>query len=191
MSTEEVRDQTVDLLSRELLGPMHGPMEKVSRRPDRTYLVGTLFPRSTESDPTFEFGTEGGDEIREYENEQSETIGLERSNEWMPSSMGFSFIHNGDSIRCEIEFGLYHPVGSGRTREWQREPKGPYSIEIPSGARGPFDVEPGLQLWSKWRNTGQGHLVTISLVNTNLTDENGKMAPESAFFQVECRAMSI
>ena len=93
MSIEDVTNQTVDLLRRELLGPMNGPSERLTHRPDRTYLVGTLFPGTAQQEVT----PDDVDPARESGVDRSMTIGLERSNEWMPSSMGLSFIHNGDS----------------------------------------------------------------------------------------------
>lgn len=191
MSAEAVRSHTVELLRRELLGPANGPQEKVSNRPDRTYLVGTLFPRSAES--MTGDGKPRSDELHESTDLSIEasTIGLERSNEWMPSSMGLSFIHDGGSLQCEINFGKYHEVRAGRDKTWQRTENGPFIVEIPPNSQDPISIEPGLEIYSKWRNIANGRLVTISLVNTNVIAENSKMKPEQSYYQVSCRAEPI
>lgn len=170
---------------------MNGPQETVSNRPDRTYLVGTLFPRPADSidssgkPPSDELHEGGGLSI------EASTIGLERSNEWMPSSMGLSFIHDGSSLVCEITFGRYHEVKTARGKRWQRVECSPVFVEVPPGAQGPISVEPGLEIWTKWRNIAKGKLVTISLVNSNVIAENSKMKPEQSYYQVSCRVEPI
>lgn len=192
MSVEEVRDRTVELLGRELLGPAHGPAESIPNRPDRTYLVGTLFPQPVESVDGHDGGPSDADAASEERTwERSMTLGLERSNEWMPSSMGFSFILVGTAVRCTLSYGRYTAAGTKQSPLWQRTQHGPIEIDISSEDTAPITVAAGLNLQSKWRATARGHLVTISLVNTNTVVEGARLRPEQSLYQVSCEAAPV
>src|SRR5690606_24659085 len=51
----EIRRSLLQLLRNELLGPSGGPDETLRERPDKRYLMGTLFPRNATAAPVVQY----------------------------------------------------------------------------------------------------------------------------------------
>lgn len=201
-----LRDEYVDRISRDLLGPGDGPTERIrgsggaTRVRDR-YLVGLLAPLNTVA---FDEGRDD-DNSAEGEAEEGDASFSERvqsSGTLFPSSIGLSCTVEGvvDELSVECRWGRYrkelgpeiHEKTGHKIPWWQREPcrhivpvpltDGPIAVGV-----APHD-QPGVWLrgrveaitdasGSKW------WLVTIFLVNEQLNPLQNK--DEAWLFQVE------
>lgn len=126
-----VRDQMIDALRRELMGPWHpedetDPSEEF---PTARYIVGRLAPQDLEIDNVENDELPGGDDDEGETGEASfqppQVLGF------MPSSMGLSFVLNDtcDNVDVHIEWGQYlraeeapeRPEGDGEGEEDEGE----------------------------------------------------------------------
>ncbi len=99
----EGRQELLQYLKKELIGPLSGPVEELEGEPPhKRYTMGILFPsetlidNETEGEEAETGGVEGGDEIAD------DPVTL--SGQYMPSSMGMSFFYFGEP---ELEISLY------------------------------------------------------------------------------------
>jgi hypothetical protein len=105
-----VRDQMVDALRRELMGPWHPSDESDPSEefPTARYIVGRLAPQDLEIDPVEDNPLPSGDgddgESGEASFEPPQVLGF------MPSSMGLSFVLNDtcEKIDVSIDWGQYY-----------------------------------------------------------------------------------
>ncbi|TFD25166.1 helicase-related protein [Cryobacterium lyxosi] len=183
------RQQYVDYLRSQYLGPSGGDDELLASRPDKTYLVGTLFPRGrAASDPDVDVndgdvGSEDGDEA------------IESANDWHPSSAALSFIHNGDSLECKTAFATYAKEDNdGPGSSWRRSPvllpafflspaKTFYVPEVP-GAR--------VRVTSRWRRVLDQWMVTVAIENLiERSDPEDKIATQDCVFQTQLSCVPI
>ena len=141
----DVRDQMVDALRRELMGPWHpedetDPSEEF---PTARYIVGRLAPQDLKIDDVENDALPTGDddgETGEASFEPTQVLGF------MPSSMGLSFVINDtcDKVDVHIEWGQYlraeeaperPPPWTGATRAKRTKASGtPRSAPSSSGA---------------------------------------------------------
>jgi hypothetical protein len=105
-----VRDQMVDALRRELMGPWHpdDPTDPSEEFPTARYVVGRLAPQDSEIDQLendgFATGVDEDGETGEASFEPPQVLGF------MPSSMGLSFVLDDtcDKIDVHINWGQYY-----------------------------------------------------------------------------------
>ena len=105
----DVRDQIVDALRRELMGPWHPEDETDPSEafPTARYIVGRLAPQDLKIDDVENDALPTGDnddgETGEASFEPPQVLGF------MPSSMGLSFVLNDtcDNVDVHIEWGQY------------------------------------------------------------------------------------
>lgn len=193
-SPAELREELVELALRDLLGPAGGPEEIVETEIRSRYLIGRLAPRSTKRSSlprdeemdqvlTGESSTEDGEEETEHSDLPAGSI--------FPSSMGLSFVVNGDAdaIRVTVRWGAYsriknpNPPPEDHKRKfaanvWKRR-QVESSIDIPlvAGKIEPWSPEPtqkevivkGLSR----RRRDQWH-VTLYLVNEQPDPDTNK-----------------
>ncbi len=188
------QEQTVEFLKNSYVGPVGGKAEVLHSRPDRTYLVGTLYPAS---DPLiWDFDTIAGpDEAVDPGDTEDPTI--ETSNSWKPSSASLSFIHDGEALDCTISFGTYEDEakdGGADSHSWRRTQHGPFIFSL-SETKSYWDA-PGspayeVQVSSRWRPLGGRWLVTLSVSNVRIgRDEKDATKTEDAIYQIGCTVAS-
>ena len=97
------RQELVDYLTRQLVGPVGSADEILDAPPDRQYLMGTLYPQQADRQRRFEFAAE-----------EPEASGVEQqapdvdpapdpvpeTNSWLPASLGISFYT--DAVDVEV-----------------------------------------------------------------------------------------
>jgi hypothetical protein len=176
----------------QLIGPIGGPHELLNEPPTQRYLMGTLFPQATDADVALE-----DDEADEQGGEIGEEVADDRvtlHNEHMPSAVGLSFV-TGPTTAISVEIaGARYVKG---TEGWTRVPFGAAGtvaekLAKPEGARRAARriLDGAAELYSVWRPHGDGHLVTVALINTARQEDKTKPPdPASCLFQVglSCR----
>jgi hypothetical protein len=123
MGMADVRSQLASEISKELLGPRHGPNENMSQNPSKEYLIGVLEPKdSTRGDFTYYSSADLRAEETETEEEgevekEEVNIGLQLG---LPKTMGISFLVRGDPPT--ISFCATWARYKLENAKWQRFP---------------------------------------------------------------------
>jgi Helicase conserved C-terminal domain len=177
----EIRDKLTRMVVRDLLGPAGGEDEELDQREDHVfqrYLVGMLAPKASEL-PGQQMDELATEEDEETEDGATES-GVPTGSTYFPSSMGLSFVADGDAkkIVVECEWGRYLRIKSqtqvnktgNPASVWKREPVKPASMNLPlvEGSIGtivPDKAHPQVVLQGRMRRTNYGWVVTIFLVN--------------------------
>ncbi|HEY8532994.1 MAG TPA: DISARM system helicase DrmA [Micromonospora sp.] len=180
----QVRDELVDYIRRDLLGPWGGAEEELPPRamgPRERYLVGMLGPKPNPRATTAP-STVDVDAIAEghpADSELPEILTPQSLGRMWASSMGLSFSvpSDVDVLVVTAEWGQYrkHPITTddGRTRSiWKRQPvsyqkeirlDGEPSFRVPLTVDNP--AEPGVHLAVEVRKRDGRRVVEIALVN--------------------------
>jgi hypothetical protein len=196
------RTLVFEYLSRQVLGPYDGPTELVHDQPFRRYLMGTLYPANAATEEVLQNEVEeaSGGSIGEEIADDPVTM----ANSWMPSSIGLSFYVGGaDAIECKVWGARYTSERTGRREAFRRQPiasmEEPESItllkpgEEDGGRRTHADVFGGsARVDSFWRPLETGHLVTVTLRNTQEQSDPAVVDAAKCLHQVglECRPIN-
>jgi hypothetical protein len=174
----DVRKNFVEYLGKQYLGPANGDTEVLKDRPDRVYLVGTLFPRGRSATRL------DGDELGEDAHDEELDEPVELANAWQPASAAISFFHDGDSLSCAVAAGVY--AREGTDHAWAREQLVRDDITITPTDKEPQKVFDGrARLVVVWRPFGDKWLVTAALENTAVHDDaESQVSIEDCLFQV-------
>lgn len=185
----------VEFLKKSYVGPFDGPAEVTSSRPDRTYLVGTLYPTS---DPAILAPDASTGPIDELELDDPDDPTIETSNSWKPSSASLSFIHDGDGVECTISFGTYATEAKdegSESRSWRRTQHGPFTFPLGSTKStwsAPSSSDYTVRVSSRWRHLGGKWLVTLSVSNAKIgRDLSDATKTEDAVYQVACDVAAL
>ncbi|AWK11606.1 helicase [Streptomyces spongiicola] len=189
------RQELVDYLNRQLVGPVLGEDEILDGPPDRQYLMGTLYPQDADLQRQLTLAAEDGDGIG-TEGAAADTDPADdpvpESNAWLPSSLGLSFYTDSPTLEISCGGARYRtlPADGEHGRRWQRIPLqdethrvGPDQEVVPV----PVPVLDGrAELRLRRRPLGAGQLVTVALVNAARTEPAlGRAAQwERMLFQV-------
>ena len=167
------RDDVLHVLRAELFGPAKDEEETVTGRPLWRYLCGMLFPVDFPADALDEDDEKDPQAMASADEQADPAVAL--AYDALPSSMGISFfLSRAKTILCEVEGARYSRAAEDR-EQWQRKPlstpENPAVVELnvpPVGKRGPDEqfIWDGLaRVVALFRPRGDGHLVTVSLVN--------------------------
>lgn len=201
-SPSAVRDELTEMVVRDLLGPAGGPDEELSQYEDHAYtryLVGMLAPKSTE------VVTAKQDELGTAEKDDPEVGPTELSSpptdSFFPTAMGLSFVVELDAkaILLQTEWGRYARLESATqikkdgspARACRRRPVvgDPITLPLKAGGFGPVrlrpDTDPFVQIQGRMRQTVNGWVVTVFMVNTQDEPKRGK--DEAWVFQPKMR----
>ncbi|MEA3502297.1 MAG: helicase-related protein, partial [Actinomycetota bacterium] len=188
------RSQLIEYLRKQSIGPADGSDEVLYEPPHRRYLMGVLYPRNAtfgdsvtaaedETDPGVEPDESGDDPIR-------------LSSEWYPSSMGMSmYVDGSPSLNCAISAGMYveskadRSAGAPGSKAWTRSDiasiGSPEIIHLSAGSPPSTPILGGrATIRSRWRTSGRGHVVTISLVNELTRYDDEKVDAQDCLYQV-------
>lgn len=206
-----VRQEIVDYVVRDLVGPLRGEQERLRQRPSVRYAAGILYPQDAPLDETVGDGDDAGNQpdqpgaARNGNDDQSERT-LEFANLRYPASLGLSFVVRGaPEIEVSVRAGVYARGGGEGDREdateqrepgWQRRPL--QAPDLDQGAA--FTLRPGPDrrgtrtavledrawLTATWRPMGQDTLVTVTLINAKTGSSGDDVTnPADCLFQVE------
>ena len=194
-----VREELVDLLRRDLLGPHGGPEEEIDVRPSSRYVLGMLAPggQEVECEEDEELAQAGAGDSQDGTTEQSTPTARTR----LPSSMGLSFAVGADcdAVRVTSRWGRYERAESETevdekthkpTRVWRRNaveaaidalPLTPGPIaSIPLSDKTPKVVIEGIV------REREGQRI-VSLFMVNRQEEPDKLKDEKWIFQPELK----
>lgn len=178
-----VREDVVGYLRSRYVGPFAGPDESVRDRPDRVYLVGTLYPRGPAADHV------DGDELGEDAHDDDLDEPVELANAWYPASVALSFLVDGSELSCRIDAAAYEPAAG--THDWRRHALDEPDVRLtpdPTGVKRIGVLEGRATLVSVWRRTDSRWLVTVALENAAEHDDAESPPPtEQCLFQVRVR----
>ncbi|NOQ61330.1 helicase-related protein [Mycolicibacterium fortuitum] len=201
----EIRDDFVDYVRRQLVGPFGSPDEVIFDPPNRRYLMGILFPRQvsfasyveSEGEEEDESGaTAGGDENRFSDDPVS------AANDFLPASQGMSFFTTAEQLAVTARAARYETLSgraaedalakaeahdggpteaqdsdprkksAGSKRIWRRIAIPEESITVTAADTGRLSIWDGrAELHVRWRSYPHGSLVTITLVNARISDD--------------------
>lgn len=174
-----VRDDFVAYLRKQYLGPAGAEDEVLKDRPDRVYLVGTLYPRGQAA------GRMDGDELGDDAQDEELDEPVELANAWHPASAAVSFLHDGDVLTCTVSAAAY--VRDAKDDGWRRSPllQADLVLTPPSGPVERLEVLDGrARVAAVWRRTVAGWLVTVALENAEVHDDAESPPPtELCLFQ--------
>ena len=170
----QYRDAVLKKLRAELFGPAGPPDETVVGRPYWRYLSGMLFPVDLPESEIDDEDDEKDPQAAPLGDEQADPA-IALAYDALPSSMGISFFVSGaERIDCSVEGAQYETETEARD-VWRRRvlatPDAPTTVAVPLppvGERGTpeeFIWEGKARIVALCRPRGQGHLVTVSLVN--------------------------
>ncbi|MGW3715603.1 helicase-related protein [Streptomyces sp. NPDC005133] len=185
------RQELVDYLTRQLVGPAGDEDEVLDAPPDRQYLMGTLYPQQADlqrqlalaaDDPEAPGAEQDAPDVDPAADPVPET------NSWLPASLGVSFYTDAAHIEVSCAAARYETLKSepGRGRRWRRIPLSPETHTV-----GPDrDTVPVLdgraEIRLRRRSYGNGTLVTVALVNTARHDAADGKAPSWDAMLFQC-----
>lgn len=137
-SLASTRQDFVDYVRRQLVGPFDGPAEIIFDPPNRRYLMGILFPRQVsfstyieeEGEEPDEAGTEGGDESQFSDDPVS------AANDFLPASQGMSFFTTASHFTVRARAAEYETL-SGSAADTALT-----DVEVKAGPTEELDDEP-------------------------------------------------
>ena len=182
------REELVSWLRRDLLGPFHGPEERLSARPSSRYLVGALHPAFTpqaaeETDEQWQAVSDDDDPdaTAAYGGMRQSAIGISfsTSSDARPAATvtfaEYEAVTVEDDSEEPITDGADAPAGGSTNpgkdegarakshSDWQRRPvRASVEMDSPSGVHA---VSDGIQVEWRSRDTGHGRVWTVSCVN--------------------------
>jgi len=170
---QEARDEVVERIRSQLIGPFRGAEEVIEGKPFWRYMVGILFPSGTDVQQLGESDEPDVDPLSSDDGGTAESVvGL--SYQDLPASMGVSFYAaEGSELVCEVEAAVYESSeqkGSWRRRSLgSRESPGVVRFAFPPIGERKIDRKPlfnGLAAVDVvFRPRETGHLVTATLMN--------------------------
>lgn len=182
------RNKIIDYLNSQLVGPANGPDETLLKKdaPHTYYLMGAIFPQGA--------GIRGQEEEEE---DKTSDDPIAMSYQLKPASVGLSFYIETEEATPEIRVEIAAAAYALSEKQWVRralatraDPE-PHILAPGSGSAILGVLDGRADLMSTWRSMGNGHLVTVTLVNPRKVIEN-KLDPEDVIHQVwfRCSAES-
>ena len=186
-------------LESDLMGP-HAADEVIADPPITTYIVGVLYPQSTDPvDPALD------DDLGDDDDESVPDPAVSLAEVRYPSSVGLSFAIDpfaAGELRVRIRCGRYEQADEtdsradvaarsrargieGQDRPWRRIDVDEW-LAVPLGTMDTGTRRPvcdGLALFSRMRRTGDAVAVTLVLINTNIAPPGSLVKDSSSFFQ--------
>jgi hypothetical protein len=201
------RDELIQRLVAEVVGPVGGPDETLAEPPTTAYLAGVLYPRAVATD----LADVDADVDQHVSEDSAADLGVSMAHTKRPSSVGMTFAVDTtrvSSIRVTISAGRYEAVDAdGRPTEpvradaratdddgaaifWRRRQLTPTPIplDVTRLDSSTAAVEEGLEMRIRVRAADQGGAatVTLTLVNGNRQVPR-RLVDAEAFLQVGFR----
>ncbi|MFF7216664.1 helicase-related protein [Streptomyces sp. NPDC008238] len=191
------RQELVDYLTRQLVGPADGDDEVLDAPPDRQYLMGTLYPQQADlqrqlalaaDDPEAPGTEQDAPDVDPAPDPVPET------NSWLPASLGLSFYTDAAHVEVSCTAARYETQRNqpGRGRRWRRIPITPETHTIGPDRETVPVLDGRAEIRLRRRSYGDGTLITVALVNTARHDGADGKAPswDDMLFQCELTVRS-
>ncbi|MGA5215568.1 helicase-related protein [Streptomyces cinereoruber] len=186
------RQELVDYLTRQLVGPAGGEDEVLDAPPDRQYLMGTLYPQQADLQRQLAHAADdpeapGAEEDSSDTNPATDPV--PETNSWLPASLGLSFYTGAVRIEVVCQAARYETRRNdpGRGRRWHRIPL-PAETHVIGPDRDTVTVLDGrAELRLRRRSYGDGTLVTVALVNKARHDGADGKTPDWDDMLFQCR----
>jgi hypothetical protein len=197
-----VRDELADQLRIDLIGPWEGVEEEFLQsdggNPRDRYAVGLLAPRDAESHAEADTDADDFAVAGEDEEEDEDPAPAPARSQMFPSSFGLTFVVDAttDMVRVSASWAAYVRVKSqiemtetGKAATvWKRVPRSAgfdLDLTIPESTKVPLpDDAPGVLVRSVSRDRGTHRVVTLFLVNDQISGDGGNKE-SSWLFQPE------
>ncbi|MCB8905777.1 MULTISPECIES: helicase-related protein [unclassified Streptomyces] len=186
------RQELVDYLTRQLVGPAGGEGEVLDAPPDRQYLMGTLYPQ--QADLQRQLARAADDpEAPGVEQASSDTNPaadpVPETNSWLPASLGLSFYTAAAEIEVTCAAARYETQRNdpGRGRRWQRLPLPAETHTVGPDRQAVTVLDGRAELRLRRRPYGDGSLVTVALVNKARHDGSDGKTPSWDDMLFQCR----
>jgi len=176
----ELREAAVAYLRSQYLGPANSDYEVIRDRPDRAYLVGTLYPRGLAAQRM------DGDVLGDDAHDEALDEPIELANAWHPASAAISFLHDGAQISCSASAARYERLADNTG--WRRSPLVERGVVLDPKTDPVVVFGGAARLVAIWRRLGDAWLVTIAVENLAQHDDAESPPPtEDCLFQVSLR----
>ncbi|WP_306842283.1 helicase-related protein [Paenarthrobacter nicotinovorans] len=187
--------RVVEHFEQQYVGPMEGPEELLTNRPNATYLVGVLYPvgigvvdEQPERSPD--------ESASEEESDGAEEHPIDMANAYQPSSSALSFIHDGEAVDLSLKFATYTEEKTDARVAWRRQGHQFSEIRCERGAAAVTPGDGRVALDVRWRPFGQNSsLVTVAVRNTRVAPTNdegeGQLRTEDCLYQIGLTVRSI
>lgn len=188
------REEMVDALKADLIGPAGGEHEEIEEPPLGRYIVGALWPRPEDAaDETCEAqGVESEPPTGEADHEGAEEGSpVAQARMRFPSSVGMTFSVRASAgyvtiVPTAARYQKKDPKPDGKPGDWFRIPLGDHSYSQKLDKAGVFrtEIDPGLELYRYVRPEREG-IVTVSVaLNNTHVSVKGDLRDEISWFQV-------
>lgn len=176
------RQELVDYLSRQLVGPAGGDDEVLDAPPDRQYLMGTLYPQQADLQRQLALAADDPD-VPGVEQDAPDVDPapdpVPETNSWLPASLGLSFYTDAGSVEVSCTAARYETVRNerGHGRRWRRVPFAPETHRIGPDRETVPVLDGRAEIRVRRRSYGDGTLFTVALVNAARHDGSDGKAP--------------
>lgn len=184
----ERQERVIEHLEQQYLGPMGGPEELLTNRPNAIYLVGVLYPAGIGAEiedlqPSV-WENPGEEEADDFE----ESV-IDMANAYQPSSSALSFILDGEAVVIDINYATYSEEKIDNHSSWRRRGHQIYGIRCDATSVTEASPDGHVVLDVRWRPFGlNSSLVTVAVSNTRVAPKNdegeGQLRSEDCLFQV-------
>ncbi|MEU6809792.1 helicase-related protein [Streptomyces sp. NPDC046831] len=192
------RPELVLYLRNQLVGPAGGEHERLDAPPDRQYLMGTLYPQEADLQRQLHLAAEeleGAGSEKAAEDTAPAGDPVPESNAWLPSSLGFSFYTDADTVEIDCSAARYETRAGAteRGRSWQRIPLPAETHRLGPDRDHVTVLDGRAELRVRRRAFGSGRLITVALVNAAHHEPGlGKAAHwDRMLFQVKLQARPV
>jgi hypothetical protein len=186
-SRYHVRDQLVEALERDLVGP-HEEEETLADAPFATYVTGVLYPADA--------GTPGVEQEVDESDDSDETTyadpPVSLANTRYPSSLGFTFavdITTADRINLAVTTARYAPLAEDEAAQWRRIPLSfsidDFDVSPSSVGQGERELEPGLHLYHRIRAADDEGVTAVTLILINRRHAPAGKRDADSYYQVK------
>lgn len=203
----DIRSDLLQLLRSELIGPCSGDEEVLKERPDKRYLMGTLFPRNTSASQVIndEVTSAEGDTSAESDGDAQD--GIDSPTDLMfqrlPASVGISFavsVKQAVQLAVRVQGATYekvHANGGSKRTGWRRVQLGGcdgelHHITVSADSATRLSVLQGRgSIHAVLRNgPGNSRIVTLSLINERELEGDARFEPGDCLFQIGLEAIT-
>ncbi|NMO53848.1 helicase [Actinoplanes sp. TBRC 11911] len=201
----KARDQFLQYVRDQLVGPFGDGDELITDPPNRRYLMGVLFPRSVAAETYIE---EEGEQrelstgVSSGEESLFSDSSVVAANDFLPASQGLSFFSSARRLRVRVDAARYETLqgaaadaaeeASGaalpdpterpeqdprrpKRRVWRRHPL-PTADEVITGSVEGAEILDGrAQLHVRWRPVANGALITATVVNAETAPDDSRI----------------